>query len=145
MSCFHERYMAVALGLIKTCVACGLKFYVSREHISREFGFHSSFLGTNFRGLHVRYLKVIKRRRYCNFFVYSTFLICQLAYYRKVTGLPDSSCTQKSVCPESLPLFRIFFRDFPLRYDSSWESWFNEQINSEIADSMALYRNLTQP
>ena len=25
--------MAVALGPIKTCIACGLKFYVSREHI----------------------------------------------------------------------------------------------------------------
>lgn len=121
MPCLHERYMAVALGPIKTCIACGLKFYISREHIFHEFGFHSSFLRTNFGGLHVRsrYLKVIKRRRYCNFFVYSTFLICQLAYYLKVTCLPDSSCTQKIVCPESLPLFRIFFRDFALRYDSS--------------------------
>ena len=31
--------MAVALGPVKTCIACGLKFYVSREHIFREFGF----------------------------------------------------------------------------------------------------------
>ena len=41
--------MAFALGPMEICIPCAL--YVSRGQIFREFGFHSSFLETNFRGL----------------------------------------------------------------------------------------------
>ena len=54
--------------------------------------------------------KLQKRRPHCNFFVYSTFHICQPACYKKVMGLLDSCCTQIIVCPQSLALTRISLR-----------------------------------